>query len=302
VSICMTVVRRITTCVVILIAAALSVVSAQPASARSTVMATANENVRIRSGPGVTRQVLGQLDRGQRIPVGRASGRWVKVRFDHRSAYIARRYLNLSGHRVPRGPLRVSAGGTKITTARLNLRIDPSLHSRIVSTVAEGTHLELTGKMAGGFAQIRRHGRLRWVSMQYLPTLFASTAPSPAPVSGAERRGDTALKFARRQLGKPYRYRATGPQAYDCSGLAMMAWREAGVLLPRTSRQQFLAGRRIARSHLRRGDLVFFYGPPPSHVGIYAGGGQIIHAPRPGRTVQYTKISSMPYAGAVRPR
>ena len=73
------------------------------------------------------------------------------------------------------------------------------------------------------------------------------------------------------------------------------------MALPRTSEQQFRVGTKITKSQLRAGDLVFFYGQNPGHVGIYAGNGQVIHAPRPGKVVQYIKISYMPYSGARRP-
>ena len=113
-------------------------------------------------------------------------------------------------------------------------------------------------------------------------------------------RGAKALAFARSQLGKPYRYSASGPNAYDCSGLTGAAWRSVGVSLPRSSSAQYSVGRPVAKSELRPGDLVFFY-RPISHVALYAGNNTIIHAPRPGKSVEYTKMSYMPYVGARRP-
>jgi cell wall-associated NlpC family hydrolase len=73
------------------------------------------------------------------------------------------------------------------------------------------------------------------------------------------------------------------------------------VKLPRTALQQSKVGKKIAKADLRIGDLVFFYGPKPHHVGIYAGDGNVIHAPQPGKKVSYIKMSYMPYAGARRP-
>ena len=78
------------------------------------------------------------------------------------------------------------------------------------------------------------------------------------------------------------------------------AWKSVGVKLPRTSRAQFHVGKKVKKSNLRKGDLVFFYSGI-SHVGIYAGKGKIIHASRPGHPVAYIKIKYMPYAGARRP-
>ena len=113
-------------------------------------------------------------------------------------------------------------------------------------------------------------------------------------------KGAKALAFAKRQLGDRYRYGGTGPSAWDCSGLTRGAWKHAGKKIPRTSQGQARAGKKVAKSKLRKGDLVFFYSGK-SHVGIYAGKGKVIHASRPGKPVAYIKMKYMPYAGARRP-
>ncbi|MET9432846.1 NlpC/P60 family protein [Streptomyces sp. NPDC006551] len=119
------------------------------------------------------------------------------------------------------------------------------------------------------------------------------------PVTAPNARAAQAISFARGQLGKPYVWGATGPSAYDCSGLTQAAWRAAGVALPRTTYTQINAGQRVSRSELAPGDLVFFYSGI-SHVGLYIGGGQMIHAPRPGAPVRVAPIDEMPFAGATR--
>jgi cell wall-associated NlpC family hydrolase len=121
-----------------------------------------------------------------------------------------------------------------------------------------------------------------------------------APVTAPSSRAARAVAFAYRAIGLPYVWGATGPGSYDCSGLTQAAWRAAGVSLPRTTYTQINAGTRVSRSQLRPGDLVFFYSGV-SHVGLYIGGGQMIHAPHPGSTVRIAPISEMPFAGAVRP-
>ncbi|CAG7600413.1 C40 family peptidase [Actinacidiphila bryophytorum] len=121
-----------------------------------------------------------------------------------------------------------------------------------------------------------------------------------APVTAPSSRAARAVAFAYRAIGLPYVWGATGPGSYDCSGLTQAAWRAAGVSLPRTTYTQINAGTRVSRSQLQPGDLVFFYSGV-SHVGLYVGGGQMIHAPHPGSTVRIAPISEMPFAGAVRP-
>jgi len=128
-----------------------------------------------------------------------------------------------------------------------------------------------------------------------------ATKPDPTPRSATgSSKGAKALAYAKAQLGEPYVRNAAGPSSWDCSGLTMMAWGSVGVSLPHSSRQQFGRGQPVAKSDLQSGDLVFFYSDI-SHVGLYAGNGQVIHAPRPGKSVEYIKMSYMPYAGARRP-
>ena len=131
----------------------------------------------------------------------------------------------------------------------------------------------------------------------------AATKAAPdstrSSVTGSSK-GVKALAYAKAQLGEPYARSGAGPSSWDCSGLTMMAWGSVGVSLPHSSRQQFSRGRPVAKSDLQLGDLVFFYSDI-HHVGLYAGNGQIIHAPRPGKSVEYIKMSYMPYSGARRP-
>ncbi|MBT3154626.1 C40 family peptidase [Streptomyces sp. CHD11] len=121
--------------------------------------------------------------------------------------------------------------------------------------------------------------------------LTASRAPGT--------RAAEAIAYAHEKIGSPYVWGATGPDAFDCSGLVQAAYRSAGVSLPRTTYAQINAGRRVARSALLPGDLVFFY-PGISHVGIYIGDGQMIHAPNPSAPVRVAPLDAMPFAGATR--
>lgn len=127
--------------------------------------------------------------------------------------------------------------------------------------------------------------------------------PSGAPASVTSRapgaRAAEAVAYAYRKIGSPYVWGATGPDAFDCSGLVQAAYRSAGVSLPRTTYAQINAGRRVARSALLPGDLVFFYSGI-SHVGIYVGDGRMIHAPNPSAPVRLAPLDEMPFAGATR--
>ena len=121
--------------------------------------------------------------------------------------------------------------------------------------------------------------------------------PSSVPASG---RAGAAVAYAMAQVGKAYVYGAAGPNAFDCSGLTMMAWAQAGVALPHSSSAQYGSGPHIAESDLQPGDLVFYYSPI-SHVGMYIGNGMIVNAENPGSGIRVTSLHAMPYVGAVRP-
>jgi cell wall-associated NlpC family hydrolase len=117
------------------------------------------------------------------------------------------------------------------------------------------------------------------------------------PASGGAA---AAVQYALAQVGDAYVYGAAGPDAFDCSGLTMMAWAQAGVSLPHSSSAQMGSGTPVSISALQPGDLVFYYSPV-SHVGMYIGNGQIVHASNPSQPVNIAAVSSMPVSGAVRP-
>jgi cell wall-associated NlpC family hydrolase len=112
-----------------------------------------------------------------------------------------------------------------------------------------------------------------------------------------------AVAFAYAQLGKPYEWGATGPDAYDCSGLVQAAWAAAGVSIPRTTYEQWAALPHVPMSAIQPGDLIFF--DAEGHVAIYVGSNMIIDAPQPGESVEKISLSSSWYAanldGAARP-
>ena len=126
-----------------------------------------------------------------------------------------------------------------------------------------------------------------------------ATQTTAAAAAGGSSAGVKALVFARAAIGKPYRYGAAGPNAFDCSGLVMSAFRKAGVRLPRTSAAQSKAGTAVRRAQLQPGDLLFFY-TPVSHVGIYLGDGKMVHASTSGQPVKISRIGGRPLHNARR--
>ncbi|GIH70971.1 C40 family peptidase [Sphaerimonospora thailandensis] len=134
----------------------------------------------------------------------------------------------------------------------------------------------------------------------------AAEPPVGAKSSRAARqraKATRAVKVAKRHIGDPYRWGATGPSAFDCSGLVQFAWRKAGVRLPRTTWSiRGAVPKKVSWRHLKAGDLIFTSGG--GHVGMYVGNGKMIHAPRSGARVRIDRLDSYrrrTFAGAVRP-
>ncbi|MQB00709.1 MAG: hypothetical protein GEU78_10505 [Actinobacteria bacterium] len=120
--------------------------------------------------------------------------------------------------------------------------------------------------------------------------------PAPAPNETAQIALDAALG----QLGKPYRWGASGPDTFDCSGLTSWAWARAGVTIPRNSAMQYAGLPHVASNHWQPGDLLFF-GNPIHHVGLYIGNGQMVHAPFTGAEVRVNLARRPDLVGAARP-
>ncbi|MDQ2722566.1 MAG: C40 family peptidase, partial [Actinomycetota bacterium] len=125
-----------------------------------------------------------------------------------------------------------------------------------------------------------------------------ATAAMPALPPGSSS-GAGALQAALSKLGSPYVYGATGPNAFDCSGLTQWAFKQVGISIPRTAEAQAGSGTPVSRDQLQPGDLVFFYSPV-SHVGIYAGNGNVVHASTEGQPVKVAPMQYMPFNGARR--
>lgn len=109
--------------------------------------------------------------------------------------------------------------------------------------------------------------------------------PAPPPPVAANGSAGVAVDAALSQLGKPYRWGAAGPDAYDCSGLTKWAWAKAGVSLPHSSRMQYATTERVSRADMQPGDLMFF-GSPIHHVAMYIGDGKVVEAPYSGANVR----------------
>ncbi|MCM2577616.1 NlpC/P60 family protein [Streptomyces sp. MTZ3.1] len=197
---------------------------------------------------------------------------------------------------VKRG--QASASLSRLTDAQEKLRTSKQT-VRTKLTEARETLAKLTAEEKARLAAIERKKRAE--AKRKAAELERQQAQQSGSAGGSySAQAEKAIAFARAQIGKPYVWGATGPSSYDCSGLTQAAWKAAGISLPRTTWDQVKVGTRVATSDLEPGDLVFFYSDI-SHVGLYIGNGQMIHAPKPGADVRTESITYMPIYGSVRP-
>ncbi|WP_093801231.1 NlpC/P60 family protein [Streptomyces sp. Wb2n-11] len=126
-----------------------------------------------------------------------------------------------------------------------------------------------------------------------------TAVPAEAAGAPASSRASAAVSAARQAVGKPYVWGANGPTGFDCSGLTQWSYAQAGVSLPRTSQAQRYAGRQVPLDQAQPGDLVA-YRDDASHIGMYMGNGQVVHAPYPGAPVRYDPVGMMPVSSVTR--
>ncbi|MGW0208678.1 NlpC/P60 family protein [Streptomyces sp. NPDC003233] len=168
-------------------------------------------------------------------------------------------------------------------------------HKRTVETkLAKAQQLldALPAAERAAFGRASRSDDSGRVDLPGLPDLTGAVAP--------DARAAAAVAAARSALGRPYVWGASGPSGFDCSGLMQWSYAHAGIQLPRTSQEQRFAGRQLPLSQARPGDLVI-YRSDASHVGMYVGNGQVIHAPYPGAAVRYDPVGMMPISSVTRP-
>jgi cell wall-associated NlpC family hydrolase len=163
---------------------------------------------------------------------------------------------------------------------------------------------QLVAQTEQTLAQLRAAERRRTAAANRPATTTSATSaadnPSPPPPKPVSGNMGAVIRYAYAQLGKPYQWGATGPGAFDCSGLTLMAWAQAGVSLPHSSRAQIGIGRQVTRSELQPGDLIFRYSPI-SHVSLYVGNGQQISATHTGSTVKLQSAFQGEIVGFSRP-
>ena len=187
-------------------------------------------------------------------------------------------------------------------SARVRARPAPELSGQGPgSAAAGGGTVMATDLYHTNAKEIAALSRATGLDRRALSGLTLPSRIGGVPIAGpaGSRSAALALRYAATRLGLPYVWGATGPYAFDCSGLMQWAFRQLGIDLPRTAADQSQVGKPVALRDLRPGDMVFYY-TPVSHVGMYLGNGMILHASEPGRPVKISPVNSFPIHNARR--
>jgi cell wall-associated NlpC family hydrolase len=291
------------------------------------VTGTNGDGVRCRTSGSTSASIITVLAEGTTVSTrGAASGGWTPVTCGGQNGFVSSQYLTVSGGNgsTPTPTPPPSTGGglaandhAKVTST-LNLRYNPSMTAGIATTAPAGTVVLITGGPENGYYKVDWDGLAGYMHGDYLTKTSdalserggsgANPDPDPAPGDGGTSTGNALVDFAMGYLGYPYVWATHGPASFDCSGFTY--WVVKNVLgqdIGTGLWTQTAAGTPVSRSNLQPGDIVFFqntYKAGLSHVGIYIGGNQFIHAENENTGVKISDLNSNYYGsrwyGAVR--
>lgn len=274
--------------------------TSNPSASSSPVgFAQATTYVNVRAGHSMQTTKVGMLSPGEKVGLtGRTSQGFSEVVYNGVHRWVASRYLSTTTVKPTPKPTPKPAHTTTVyTTANLNLRNSASMSASVATTVSRGTALTTTGRTAGIWTQVNYHGHNLWASSTYLTTTNPAPTPKPRPAPSPSVSPSSAraaiVNYAKAQVGKAYIWGGEGPNGFDCSGLVLKAYQQAGIYLPHYSGSQIARGHRISLDEIQPGDLLAK--PGGGHIAIYVGNGQIVEAANPRAGVRLTSIYSSLY-------
>ena len=254
----------------------------------TTKYVSASVGLNVRSGAGTSYSKLGKLEYKEKVTVLSTSNGWSKINYNGKTGYVDSYYLKST---VPGSTNdntnNETTGTTKyvITTSGLNVR------SGAGTSYSNLGKLEYKEKVtvlstSNGWSKINYNGKTGYVDSSYLQSTVPGSNGNNANNNNntVSTKANEVIAYAKTLLGKPYVWGAQGPNSFDCSGFTYYVFKnKAGIVLPRTSSAQSKYGTYVSKSNLKAGDLVFFdtngaNDGNVSHVGMYIGNGQMIHA------------------------
>lgn len=255
----------------------------------TSILAVIGSSVNLRQGPATTTSIVGKVVEGDNlISYGKTDdGLWYKVKFADTQGYIFAEYVTSDEDKI-RGEGTINDG--------VNFRKSPSTSSEILATLPKNSKVTITGS-EGEWYKVMADGQEGWVVARCVDRVTVTSR------SGSKSTATKVVELAKQQLGKKYVWGGNGPSSFDCSGLTKYVFGKVGITLERVSANQATQGIAVSKSNLQVGDLVFFSGinsksssAKVSHVGIYIGNGNFIHAANSSRGVVTDELSSAYYS------
>ena len=255
---------------------------------------TCSSTVNLRSEANTSSSILTSLSNGTAVTITGVSGGWYKVSVNGKTGYVHPDYVQVSSSSASAGTTASAPAATagKVScSSTVNLRAEANTSSDILASLANGTAVTL-GAKENGWYKVSVNGKSGYIKADYITTSVSSSA-NMASYSGLSAKRTAVLDYAAKFLGVPYVYGGSTPSGFDCSGFTSYVYKNTVCSIERVAQAQFDTTTRVSRDELLPGDLVFFGSSTSSisHVGIYVGSNQFIHAPSTGDVVKYSSLT-----------
>ena len=254
-----------------------------------------SSSVNLRSEANTSSSILAELKNGTAVTVVSTANGWCKVTCSSKTGYIKQDYVSTTGSASNNTSASTGTAAVVKCSSTVNFRSAASTSSTILGELKNGTAITVLST-SNGWSKVSYAGKTGYISADYLVTASSGTAISPsntaASVSISAKR-QSVLNYAAQFLGVPYVYGGSTPSGFDCSGFTSYVFKNTVGSIPRVAQAQYDATTRVSRDDLLPGDLVFFGSSTSSisHVGIYVGSNQFIHAPSTGDVVKYSSLT-----------
>ena len=280
---------------------ALPLMNASHVDAATDMRTVTASSLNFRTGPSTSYSIINVLMNGQKVEYISTSGSWLKVKYNGVTGYV-------HGDYVTKGTTDNSTTGTtKYVSASVGLNV----RSGAGTSYSKLGKLEYKEKVtvlstSNGWSKINYNGKTGYVDSSYLQSTVPGSNGNNANNNNntVSTKANEVIAYAKTLLGKPYVWGAQGPNSFDCSGFTYYVFKnKAGIVLPRTSSAQSKYGTYVSRSNIKGGDLLFFdtngsNNGAVSHVGLYIGNGQMIHASYSQRKIVTVSINNSYYQNA----